>query len=362
MSSHRKSRAVRRSEKRRRVAPPLRNGINAAPLRLPEGPWETLREWFVQRFGEHGADLFASGAVLAGHGVPLDGSEPYRPGERIWVFRPVLDEPSEPIVLPVVAENERYVIVDKPHGMASVPKGSHVAQSALVTARRQFHNDLLVAAHRLDLETAGLLLLIKEPRWRGDYQLLFERRKIRKKYHAVAPIIDVAQAEGAAYSCGAVPPIASWHSVLTLYKTEGNLQVQVLASELPQAAPHVVSDEAYCSERHVPGEYYGERRTPLRRTQSCAVTDIELVRDLGNGLGRYDLYPHTGFTHQLRVAMSALGAPICGDPIYPQLLSRTESAARLFPLQLLAAELEFIDPVTQEQVHVVSARRLALER
>ena len=109
------------------------------------------------------------------------------------------------------------------------------------------------------------------------------------------------------------------------------------------------------------GSYYGEHRRPLSRTQANAVTDIELTRELGGGLGLYTLYPHTGFTHQLRVAMNELGAPICGDPVYPQLLTLEQVAARQYPLQLLAAQLAFDDPVTGEHVRCESARRLALE-
>ena len=369
----RKPRSVRRSEKRRRIMPPLRGGVNAAPIRLPldpSGTWRTLGEWLSDRFGsEAAAGLLERGSVLAGHGITASNNYPYRAGERIWIFRPVPDEPAVPIELAVVAENERFVVVDKPHGMASVPKGSHVANSVLVAARRQFKNDLLVAAHRLDLETAGLVLLVKEPQWRGAYQLLFERRRIRKTYRAVAPLIGAAGAAAAGAAAagaaatgagtaseGALGLAASgqrWHSELMLQKTDGELRVQLVDVAAPRQ-----------NRKYNPAVYYGERRRAPKRI-GTAITDIALQRVVGTPggeqLGVYALYPHTGFTHQLRVAMAELGAPICGDPLYPHQLSLAQSEAREYPLQLLAASLDFVDPITGEAMRVESRQHLALE-
>ena len=354
--STRKARSVRRSEQRRRIMPPLRDGINASPMRLPEdaaGEHLTVGDWLTARFGAEAAHgLLERGDVLAGQGVVVTADWPYLAGERLWLFRPVLDEPAEPIVLDVVAENERYLVIHKPHGISTAPKGSHVAGSALVAARRQFGNDLLVPAHRLDLETAGLLLLVKEPQWRGAYQKLFERRRIRKSYRAVAPLI-----------AGAVPAREgqSWHSELMLYKKDGELIVRVIDSTCENGGEPVAPEfpaVAGAGSEAAPS-YYGEHRRRRERT-ATAVTDITLERELGRGLGYYALYPHTGFTHQLRVAMNELGAPICGDPLYPRVLLLEESAERPYPLQLLAASLDFEDPVTGESVHLESSQQLQL--
>lgn len=421
--SRRKSRSVRRSEKRRRIQPPLRNGINAAPFRLPfsrDGeaevgvPWVTMGQWFEERFGSQGLELLDRADVLAGHNIPLRRDDPYQPGERIWVFRPVLDEPEEPIILPIVAENERYIVVDKPHGMASVPKGSHVAQTVLVAARRQFANDLIVAAHRLDLETAGLLLLVKDPQWRGAYQKMFQDRHVRKTYRAIAPILgcnlrnlhstpkenthqhlphkdifgalgeksgnDVGSDSSSDYlirdlctgvhdgsrkdSQGDLCP-SRWHSELFLRKREGQLRVEIIRERetSTDVTQEKISADAGSSSSFC---YYGEHRQAPERNGSLAVTDIEFVRAVAGEkvhaqLALYRLYPHTGFTHQLRVAMKELGAPIYADPLYPEILSKEEAAERTYPLQLLAESLDFIDPVSGEPTHVESARRLALE-
>ena len=337
---------MRRSEKRRRVSPDLRAGVNASPIRLPQADFATVGEWFEQRFPSEGLAAFDRGDVLAGHGIEIGPDYPYTPGERLWIFRPILDEPSEPIVLRIVAENERYVVVDKPHLMASVPKGSHVAHTALVAARRQLGNDLLVAAHRLDLETAGLLLLIKDPQWRGAYQKLFEGRRITKTYEALAPLIQGAHVG------------QEWDSDLRLRKVEGEMSVEVLRNGDDPSEGEEASFVGETGSNDVtPGPadfYYGEHRRARVRVAPHVVTHIVLSERVAPNVGKYTLYPHTGFTHQLRVAMNELGAPILGDPTYPRIMTLEEVAQRPYPLQLVARTLEFVDPVTHETVHLES--------
>lgn len=148
---------------------------------------ELLGEAFAY-YGESAVEgLFSGVDVFRADGVSVVGAhEVIEEGEGVWVFAPVPDEPEQPIELPVVAESDHWIVVDKPHGIATTPRGSHVARSVTVAARRQFSSDVLSPAHRLDADTAGLVLLVKEPEWRGRYQLLFERRRVEKRYRAVA--------------------------------------------------------------------------------------------------------------------------------------------------------------------------------
>lgn len=173
-------RSVRRARHRAAVSPALRGGINATPVTLEPGSWRTIGEWIVTRFGDLGLALLDAGDVFADGGREISRAEPYVPGMRVWIFRPVPDEPESPIELNVIADEERFIVVDKPHGMATIPRGSHVAQTVTVAARRQFNDEDLVCAHRLDAETAGLVLLTREPQWRKPYQTLFERRGVGK--------------------------------------------------------------------------------------------------------------------------------------------------------------------------------------
>ena len=301
-------RSVRRARRRAEVRPPMRAGINASPIGLEPGPWLTIDDWLHHRFGDLGLLLLDSGDVLADGGREISRGEQYVSGRRIWIFRPVPDEPTEPVTLQVVAETERFVVVDKPHGMATIPRGSHVAHTVTVAARRQFSNDELVCAHRLDAETAGLVLLTKKQEWRKPYQSMFEQRVVGKKYSA---------------STRNIPGYATWEPV-ELRLERGH---RMLATDVAEGEPN-------------------------------SFTEVRIVARAG-GYAQWDLIPHTGKTHQLRVTLEHLGVPILGDPLYPRLFTKAEEASRAFPLQLHARELSFVDPIDGVERVFTSSARLA---
>ncbi|MBM7825020.1 tRNA pseudouridine32 synthase/23S rRNA pseudouridine746 synthase [Arcanobacterium pluranimalium] len=315
----RKKRNVRRSRRIREVRPPLRRGINASRIVLPDGDWATLGQWAHFRFGDDVWEAFRHGDFLADGAVVLGPDTPYVARSRIWIFRPVLDEPDTPIALDVLAENERFIVVDKPHGMATIPRGSHVANTVTVAARRQFANDELVCAHRLDLETAGLVLLTKKIEYRSLYQDMFQRREIAKEYAAIATASDLF-ADGA------------WHHFqFRLGRPPGQMHVDVLDD---------------CA--------------PLE--QANGVTDVRMLEyvDVAKRYAHFILKPTTGYTHQLRTTMNHVGAPIFGDPLYPVRLSLEDEAKRGHFLKLLAARLSFIDPVDKREYCFESRQRLEL--
>ncbi|MDP9805828.1 tRNA pseudouridine32 synthase/23S rRNA pseudouridine746 synthase [Trueperella bonasi] len=323
--SRRRPRSQRRSERQRELRPAFRAGVNASPVMLPDADFACLGEWARERFGESGRKLFERGDIFFDFSAPARADDPYRAGERVWIFRPVPDEPDEPIVLEVVHRAERFVVVDKPHGIATIPRGMYVAKTVTVAARRQFHNDDVVAAHRLDAETAGLVLLTGEPAWRGPYQDLFARREVHKVYFAVAPAVDMrtVAAGRARVACDEYGD--GWATVdLRIEREAGAIAVDVVDGE------------------------------PNSRTH------IRMVRELGDGLALYELHPISGRLHQLRATMNHLGAPIVGDPLYPDVLSLEATAARDLPTQLLAAQLAFRDPVDGTDVVVKTRRTLAL--
>lgn len=419
----RRKRSARRAMKRATHAPPLRDGINASEIRLPEfdsagNPvqFRTLGQWAEAGWGEAALAAFRRGDYLADGNVRLTVDTPYCPGERIWVFRPVLDEPEQPIELAVIAENERYLVVEKPHGMATIPRGSHVANTVTVAARRQFHNDLLVAAHRLDLETAGLVLLTKAPEYRAKYQLVFQNRQIRKSYLAAAPIGTDFTSDFMSETLQSFTDGQMRRVELPLYRPQGEIGVAVLhrdpsESEWDASAakirPWLASTDlrllrtiqkqdfiagvssvgvAVVSaasagvngnlQQHLSG--YTEAVGFRKEVGGKAAVDCEMnvmnqvsvcekiihLRDfaaLPESWGIYQLQPHSGYMHQLRVTMNHLGIPIFGDPLYPVRLSKADEAARDFPLQLLARVLEFDDPITGEYLRFTSKQKLVLD-
>ncbi|AUG82160.1 pseudouridylate synthase [Kitasatospora sp. MMS16-BH015] len=288
--------------RRRSAVPPAplpqRHGIDPVRLRLPwEGPWVTVRDHLVERLpvpAELIDAMFAEGAV---HGVagPLAVDAPFVPGAHLWYHRELAPETPVPFPLTVLHRDERILVVDKPHFLAMTPRGRHVTETALAKLRRELDLPALSPAHRLDRLTAGLALFVLRPELRGAYQGLFQDRLVRKAYRAVAP-----------------------------FRPE---------LELPRTVrSRILKERGELAAREVPGEPNSESR-------------VELL-DHRAGLGLYRLLPHTGRTHQLRLHLCSLGIPILGDPLYPEVLPETAPDDFRDPLQLLAAELEFTDPVT----------------
>lgn len=89
-------------------------------------------------------------------------------------------------------------------------------------------------------------------------------------------------------------------------------------------------------------------------------TRMELIERQG-AFARYRLKPVTGKRHQLRVHMAALGQPLMGDPLYPE-VNDPEEGDYSNPLQLLARSLEFVDPVTGERLYRKPGTPASLER
>jgi tRNA pseudouridine32 synthase/23S rRNA pseudouridine746 synthase len=277
---------------------PQRNGVDAVRLRTPdEGPWTTLRDHLVERLpqvsAEHIDMLLDDGQIVDRHG-PLAPDTPFRPRHDIWLHREPPEEVPVPFTIIVVHRDDHLLVVDKPHFLATMPRGQHVTQTALVRLRRELDLPMLSPAHRLDRLTAGLLMFVIQPDHRGAYQSLFRDRQVHKTYEAIAP--------------------------------------HVPALDLPcTVRSRIVKQRGVLAAQELPGPPNAE-------------TYVELIEHR-NGRGRYRLTPTTGRTHQLRVHLSGLGIPIVGDPLYPTV---TEPPPDDFsqPLQLLATTLEFTDPVT----------------
>ncbi|WP_217239739.1 RluA family pseudouridine synthase [Streptomyces sp. AC555_RSS877] len=300
----------------RRIPPsplPQREGVDPVRVRLPvEGPWATVRAHLTERLSGAGAGvvdgLFDAGRVVGADGRAVAPDAAFVPGMFVWFHRDLPAEVPVPFPIEVVHRDEHIVVADKPHFLATIPRGSHVTETALARLRRELDIPTLGAAHRLDRLTAGLVLFTVRPEERGAYQSLFGDRLVRKEYEAVAP-----------YDPGLVLPrtvrsrIVKERGVLAAYEVEG---------------------------------------------EPNAVSRVELAEHGGPGLGRYRLTPTTGQTHQLRVHMNALGVPILGDPLYPVVTGPVPAGDFRRPLQLLARSLEFTDPVTGVAHLFRSARTL----
>ncbi|BBZ18240.1 RNA pseudouridine synthase [Mycolicibacterium gadium] len=278
---------------------PVRDGLGPARVRLRGG--SVLVE-LASRFGEGAAAKVLAGEVVCADGSVVGVGTVLPPGAFVYLYRELREEIPVPFDMPILYRDEDIVVVDKPHFLATMPRGRHVAQTALVRLRRELDMPELSPAHRLDRLTAGLLLFTVRREVRGAYQTMFARGLVRKTYLARAD----------------VDPSIEFPLTLRsrIIKRRGVLQAM-----------------------EEPGESNAET----------------LVEHLGGGL--YRLTPRTGRTHQLRVHMASLGLPITGDPWYPEVVDvAPDDFSR--PLQLLAHRLEFDDPLCGERRVFVSRRSL----
>jgi tRNA pseudouridine32 synthase/23S rRNA pseudouridine746 synthase len=255
-------------------------------------------------------DRMARGHVIGAQGDPVTpdaaAQAPYPARERIYYYREVPDEPHIPFEEVVLFEDAHLIVVDKPHFLPVVPSGGYLSETVLVRLKKRLDLDDLVPIHRIDRDTAGLVMFSKQPTTRAAYCALFSQHAVQKTYEAIAP----------------------WRADLTFPLTR--------QSRIKEAGHFMLQQE-------VAG--------PVN-----AITHIDVLEVRGD-LARYQLKPVTGQRHQLRVHMLGLGLPLLHDGLYPTLTPEGQ-LDHANPLQLLAKTLEFIDPVSGLAQRLESQRAL----
>jgi tRNA pseudouridine32 synthase/23S rRNA pseudouridine746 synthase len=283
---------------------PTHEGVSASVVAVPAGHWPTLLDFLAQRMPgiprSEWANRLDQGLVLQESGQRAQADQACLTGQRFFYYRHVPDEPQLPRQAAVVFEDDHLLVADKPHFMPVTPSGPYVQQCLLVQLKRLTGLADLVPLHRIDRETAGLVLFGKRLHERDAYHALFREHSIHKTYHAVAA-----------------------------HRPELALP-RVHTSRLAEDPVH------FFRMREVEGQHNSETR-------------LQVVRSEGNR-ALYQLEPVTGKRHQLRVHMLSLGAPIEGDQFYPEVLRGPDEAEDFnHPLQLLAARIAFKDPFTGQE-------------
>lgn len=277
--------------------------VDYLAAQFPHVPTQTWRQRLQQ------------GAVLDAQHQPLPPDAPCVPRAILWYYREPAQETRVPFQAQVLYRDAELIVADKPHFLPVIPGGRHARETLLVRLQQELGLPQLAPLHRLDRETAGLVLLSPQPGpARQAYLELFRTHKVHKLYHAIAADRPALQ------------------------------QPQLHSSRL---RPH---HQDFFRMEEVPGT-------------ANSLTRIERLRPLRQGLALYALQPHTGQRHQLRVHMQALGLPIVGDQFYPQVLRGPHEPEDFSqPLQLLACTLQFDDPVSGQAQHFCSRQQLAAGR
>ena len=288
---------------------PVRDGVSPSCVVLPS-QWQggNMLDFLAQRLPvvtpDEWRQRMAAGEVVDERGQTVRPDRPFESGLRLYYYRSLPAEPALPFAEAVLFQDDHLVVADKPHFMPVTPSGRYLQHTLLVRLKRRLGLPELSPLHRIDRDTAGLVLLSVQQRTRGAYQALFRDRAITKHYEAVAP----------------------WRADLAFPREH--------ASRLEEAPQFFRMHE-------VPGV-------------PNSLTRIELLEAAGPW-ARYRLSPVTGKRHQLRVHMAALGLPLRNDAFYPEVNDPPEGDFSR-PLQLLARSLAFNDPVTG------AARRFESER
>jgi tRNA pseudouridine32 synthase/23S rRNA pseudouridine746 synthase len=304
---------------------PVRDGVNATRLRLPEdGPWATAMDYMMHRWGHIDPqgieDRFDAGEIVGEGGIPLNRATKLEDHTFIWYYRSLPPETRIPVELSILHQDEHLLVVDKPHFLPTTPGGTYIQESALVRLRNQLGLPDLIPMHRLDRMTAGILLLSTNPETRGKYQVLFEKRQVRKEYECVS----------------AAEPAAGYPAV-----------------DFPVVVRNrMTKSRSYLLAEVIEGEPNAETRVELLETFDGGASAG------GGRRALYRLEPHSGKTHQLRVHMASLGLGIVNDAFYPDLLDKAPDDYTR-PLQLLARGIRFVDPVSGKPVEYRSRLQLS---
>ncbi len=299
---------------------PCQNGVSPSRVTMTQGDWLSCVDFLTERIPavsrEQWEKRILNGEVLDEQGFPITLNTRHQPGKKLYYYRYLEHEWQIPFEETVLYQDGHLVVADKPHFLPVIPSGRYIQETLLVRLRRKLGIDTLSPIHRIDRETAGLVLFSVRPEERNSYQKLFRTRAVSKTYEAIAP-----------YRQSLDEPTLCRHQV---FQRDDNFMQMAVGSGEPNTETLV---------------------SILQHSQDYA---------------HYCLEPFTGRKHQLRVQMMAMGIPILNDRIYPDHRPEALTEAMLVeeyrhPLQLLARSIAFIDPVTGEDRLFNSARKLSLQ-
>jgi tRNA pseudouridine32 synthase / 23S rRNA pseudouridine746 synthase len=286
---------------------------NPSFITLPsqDNPDMTILEYLQLRFphvdGQIWLDRLNGGLICGADGAAISPKTAYRAGMRLSYFR----EKQQEIIIPfeeiILFQNNHLVAVCKPHFLPVQPTGPYVAECLLNRMIKSLGNRQLVPLHRIDRETAGVVLFSANPNTRNIYHKLFATGKIKKIYEAIGTI-----------------PADKIHN-------EWLVENRIEESE----------------------------NWPMMKIAEGPVNARTLIRKVAEqgNWAKFEIEPFTGKGHQIRLHLQIIGSSILNDRYHPELLPEQPDDFQN-PLQLLAKQMIFTDPISGEELNFASSRKL----
>ena len=290
-------------------------GISKHPsiVTMPEAekPYPSILGFLTGRFPSVPREIWekriAEGKVLDEEARPITPDSGYAPCRRILYFREVINEPVIPFTEKILFQDDELLVACKPHFLPVTPGGRYVDECLLNRLRKSTGLRDLAPIHRIDRETAGIVLFSVNKKTRGLYGELFRNGRVEKTYQALT-------------ACLPLPGKTAW----------------VVENRIERGEP-----------------WFRMKTAPGAVNARSTINLLEVKGEMA----RFLLRPLTGKTHQLRIHMSGLGCGILNDRYYPELKPETgDDFAN--PLQLVAGMVRFRDPVTGEKREFISGREL----
>lgn len=224
------------------------------------------------------------------------------------------------IGLEILYRDSQIIVINKPSGLLSVPGRGRLKKDSVETRVRILEQNCIEqpAVHRLDMETSGILVLAFTKEAHSELNMQFMNKKVQKKYVAYLDgILEHAKGKSAPKNG----------------EIKGKMELKFRLD--PNNRPHQIYDEKDgklgITEWKKEGTILYENPVTHEKKRLTKITFI----------------PHTGRTHQLRLAASSMegfGIPILGDSLY----GTCKKGERLM---LFATEISFEHPVSKELMH-----------
>ncbi|MGD9731404.1 MAG: pseudouridine synthase [Desulfamplus sp.] len=302
--------------------------LSRSVVTLPEFKKEAsplVIDFLCSRFPNISRELWLkrieSGKVLDHNKRALNIESRCVPCSKIYYFREVASEPVIPFKESIIFQNDHLLVADKPHFLPVTPSGKYVNQSLLNRLKIRTGIDEISPIHRIDRETAGLVLFSVDKKSRALYQKMFMDGTVKKRYLALTHCSD-----------------RMFEKFVLQKRLDARWSIK---------------------NRIIQGEPWFRMKID-NQGEINAVTEAEIIGimkldnkrlSINNTLNPsfaaiFRLFPKTGKKHQLRLHLSSIGFPIINDRLYPELMPEETQINFANPLKLLAQQIEFNDPVS----------------